>query len=147
MLCWTSGGLRAANRGDRSAESPAVTLFVRHRDVHRAFDAFTATLGRCGIDATRLRLERRHDLRRGARYELHEHSNVLPWYLIKHDPRVVARAIGARDAVKVLTFATEVLELVDRRRPASTTVGSDAPGRARLAPLLRQRRRRQAGAP
>jgi hypothetical protein len=124
-----------------------VTLFVRDRDIQRAFDAFAAALERCGIDAGDLRLERRHDLRRGARYELHEHGNVLPWYLIKHDPRVVARAIGARDALKVLTFATEVLELVDRRRPAPPTLGSDAPGRARLKPMLRQRRRRQAGAP
>jgi len=99
-----------------------VTVFVRHRDVQRAFEEFTAALEACEIEVRHLRLERRHELRGGTRYELREHGNTLPWYVARYDdPPVVARSVGSRDALKALTFATEVLAFVGRRRPVAST--------------------------
>jgi hypothetical protein len=106
-------------------------VFVRHRDVQRAFEEFTAALEACDIDVRHLRLERRHELRGGTRYELREHGNILPWHVVRYqNPPVVARSVGSRDALKALTFATEVLAFVSRRRPlAPTPDGATTPPR------------------
>jgi hypothetical protein len=93
-------------------------LFVRHRDVTRAFEEFKAELESFGVDAKPLRLRRRFQPGGPIRVEIQEHGNVLPWYVIKNrDPQVIARAVSPRDALKALTFATEVLRFVKRRQP------------------------------
>lgn len=93
-------------------------LFVRERDLKRAFEDFKAALEVLGVDARHMRLYRRFNPSGGDRIELHEYGNVLPWYVIKNgNPQIVARAVSPRDAMKALTFATEVLRFVERRRP------------------------------
>jgi len=96
-------------------------LFVRERDVKRAFEDFKAALETFGVDAKHLRLSRRFNPSGRDRVEIREHGNVLPWYVIKNtEPQVVARAISRRDALNALSFATEVLRFVERRRPHET---------------------------
>jgi hypothetical protein len=143
-VCWRASGGRTNGRADpaccgavravrgakgrRSIQNGSVAdaveqadrmpLRVRQRDLKRAFEEFKGALERCGVDAQHLRLARRFHPTGRDRVELREHGNVLPWYVIKNtEPQVVARAVSPRDALNALSFATEVLRFVERRRP------------------------------
>jgi hypothetical protein len=96
-----------------------MALFVRTKEVKRAFEDFKAELETFEVDASQMRLARRFYRSGPVRYEIREHGNVvLPWYVIKNEqPPVLASAVSSRDALKTLTFATEVLRFVKRRCP------------------------------
>ena len=95
-----------------------MALLVRTKEVKRAFENFKAELETFDVDTSRMRLTRRFSRSGPVRYEIREHGNiVLPWYVLKNEqPPVVAIAVTSRDALKTLTYATEVLRFVKRRR-------------------------------
>jgi hypothetical protein len=95
-----------------------MALFVRSKEVKRAFADLKAALEDYDVDTSDLQLIRHSNLRGPDRFEIQEHGHVvLPCYVIKNaEPHVGARGACARDALRALTFAHEVLQFVQRRR-------------------------------